>query len=84
MLWHQRMGHISSQNLLKLRSVATGVKDLIFNSNLQNCMICSQAKLTRKAFNKDRDRASRFCEIVHADLIGRYIPSEEFIYFMRD
>ena len=69
-LWHRRMGHISTPIVHKLKSVTEGVNDLISTENKTNCPICAKAKQTSKSFNKDRDRASRPCEIIHVDLMG--------------
>ena len=68
-LWHRRMGHISSTYVNRLPQVAQGVDDLIYNLTTASCTICSKSKLTRKPCLKDRDRASRPCEILHADLL---------------
>ena len=73
-LWHRRMGHISSSYVQKLKNVATGLNDLICTNNINNCTTCAKSKLTRKIFNKQRSRATRPCEIIHADLIGPITP----------
>lgn len=68
------MGHISSSSVNRLESVVLGTGELACEITASTCEICSQAKLTKKSFNKDRDRASRPCEILHADLIGPISP----------
>lgn len=73
-IWHKRMGHISAPYLNRLKKVSTGVNDLLCNASIEKCEICAKAKLTRKSFNKDRESASRPCEIVHCDLIGPISP----------
>lgn len=73
-LWHRRMGHISSPILHKLKSVTAGVNDFVTNVTLSNCTVCAQAKQHRKSFNKDRERATRPCAIVHVDLMGPISP----------
>ena len=42
--------------------------------NLKQCQVCTKSKMTRKVFNKIRDRADHPCQIVHADLIGPINP----------
>lgn len=73
-LWHRRMGHISSPVVNKLKSATIGVKDLISIATTTNCKVCAEAKQHRKSFNKDRDRATRPCEILHVDLMGPISP----------
>lgn len=73
-LWHKRMGHISSDYVHRLKCVATGVGETISTATMSNCKVCAQAKLTRKPFSKDRDRATRVGEILHADLVGEISP----------
>ena len=68
------MGHISSTALYKLKSVAEGIGDLICNKNINNCDTCAKAKLTKKSFDKDRERATRPCEIIHCDIVGPIDP----------
>ena len=68
------MGHISAPYVNKLPHVALNVDDLICAMNINNCRICAKAKMTRKSFDKDRDRATRPGQIVHADLIGPITP----------
>lgn len=73
-LWHRRMGHISPPIVNKLKNVTIGVNDLITPMSLSSCEVCSAAKLHKKSFNKDRDRATRPCQIVHVDLMGPITP----------
>jgi hypothetical protein len=68
------MGHISSAALHKLKYVASSVGEMVCNKNMNNCVICAKAKLTKKSFNKDCERASRVCEIIHCDLMGPITP----------
>lgn len=73
-LWHRKMGHISAPYINELMHVALGVEELLCAMSINNCKICAKAKLTRKTFNKDRERATRVGEIMHADLIGPVTP----------
>ena len=68
------MGHISYSALNKLKSVAQSVGDLICTRAITNCLVCAKAKLTKKSFGKDRERATRPCEIIHSDLVGPIKP----------
>lgn len=72
-LWHRRMGHISASVINRVKNVTLGINELICE-NMQNCDICAQAKLHKKTFNKDRDRATRPCECIHVDLMGPVTP----------
>jgi hypothetical protein len=73
-LWHRRMGHVSYSVLNKLKSVTQNVGDLICTKTITNCLVCGKAKMTKKSFNKDRERATRPCEIIHCDLVGPIKP----------
>jgi hypothetical protein len=74
LMWHRKMGHISAPYVNKLQQVATGVDDLLCSTSINNCTVCAQAKMTRKTFDKDRERATRVGEIIHADLVGPIKP----------
>jgi ribosomal protein S8/transposase InsO family protein len=74
-LWHERMGHISQSSLNRLKYVATGVTDFVYTKTMEKCTTCGLAKLTKKVFDEDRERATKPCETVHADLIGEISPS---------
>lgn len=73
-LWHRRMGHISPSYLHKLKYVSDGITNLICKDNFKCCTVCSKSKSVRKPFNKDRERATRPCEILHVDLMGPISP----------
>lgn len=74
-LWHTRMAHISSSYLNKLKTVSIGVSNLLCDQNLTSCSICNSAKMTRKTFDKNRERAQYPCQIIHSDLITISIPT---------
>jgi len=71
---HARFGHISPAYLNRLRTVATGLNEFIFNKTTEKCLICAKAKMTRKSFSKTRNDARHPCEIIHTNLIS-YSPS---------
>jgi hypothetical protein len=73
-LWHRRMAHLSASALHKLQYIAQNVGDLICKENINTCLVCAQAKLTKKSCNKERERATRPCQIIHSDLMGKVTP----------
>ena len=74
-IWHARFGHIFAPHLNRLKHVPTGTTDSLFRKTLATCQICNQAKMTRKAFDCDREGASHPCQIIHADLIISTVPT---------
>lgn len=66
---HNRFAHISPNCLYHFRKSTTGINEFIFNKTTADCSTCVKAKLTRKPFTKIRERASRPCEIIHANVI---------------
>ena len=84
-LWHRRMGHISPSVVHKLKYVTDGVGEMMCNLTMKNCPVCAKSKQTRKSFNKDREGATRPCQIIHADLMGPITPSTfmtKYVYIM--
>ena len=77
-LWHRRMGHISANYLSHMRIATEGVGDLIPTASILNCNECAFAKLKRKSFLKDRERATRVGEVVHTDVVGPIKPPTYF------
>lgn len=73
-LWHRRMGHISANYLNHLKHAAEGITEFKSSVTITTCQCCAKAKLTRKLFKKDRERATRVGEILHANLIGKITP----------
>lgn len=59
-LIHARLGHISPSYLYKLRTVATDLKDFIFNKLIEKCLSCAQAKMIRKSYREDARCAKLF------------------------
>lgn len=66
---HARFAHISPKYLSKLRTAATGLSEFIFDKTSEKCVICTQAKMTRKSFTETRENARYPCEIIHSDLV---------------
>lgn len=70
--WHRKMGHLGLTNLMKLPSMAKGVR---FNKeDLDSCHICSYAKQTKKPHSTVRRRATRPLELIHTDVCGPVQP----------
>ena len=84
-LWHRRMGHISPSVVHKLKYVTEGVGEMMCNLTIKNCHVCAPSKQTRKSFTKDREGATRPCEIIHSDLMGPIKPvtfTTKYVYIM--
>lgn len=61
-LWHQRMGHINYQNLLKIYNSIEGVEVKINQERHGTCHTCLQGKQTRQPFKDLVTRASSLLE----------------------
>lgn len=72
-IWHQRMGHVNSDDLWKM-----GRKEIILGLQLGNekdlppCKVCSEAKLTALPFPKKSHRSNELLNIVHTDVCGPF------------
>lgn len=73
-VWHRTLGHINSNYVNRFAKCALNVPELICNDSIKSCMICAKAKIKRKNFDSDRDRASRVGEILHSDILGPVQP----------
>lgn len=78
-LWHQRYGHLGSDNLAKLlsKNMVDGMKvDAIPNPLVNKlCEACIVGKQTREPFQcRSEKRANRPLEIVHSDVCGPVTP----------
>jgi len=87
--WHRKMGHLGMSNLLKLKRMCDGVT-FAFNNQLEfDCVVCAEAKLTKKPHNSVRRRASKVLEIIHTDVCGPIDPethdkNKYFVTFIDD
>ncbi|KAK3729344.1 hypothetical protein QZH41_009050, partial [Actinostola sp. cb2023] len=75
MLWHQRYGHLGTQNLKKLanESLVTGF-DFDPKKGLDFCEACVQGKLHRCSFpTSGAKRATEPLGLAHSDLCGKII-----------
>lgn len=68
------MAQISSDYVNKLKLFVKDVPDLISTATITNYKVCAEANMTRKSYTKDRDRATRLGEILHADIVGPITP----------
>ncbi|KAK3745089.1 hypothetical protein QZH41_004382 [Actinostola sp. cb2023] len=76
MLWHQRYGHLGTQNLKKLanESLVTGF-DFDPKKGLDFCEACVQGKLHRCSFpTSGAKRATEPLGLAHSDLCGKITP----------
>jgi len=72
LIWHQRLGHMNHQTILKMIS-----QDLIAGLHLTNekipktlCAPCEFGKFHRQPLKTGRTRARRIGEVVHSDVEG--------------
>lgn len=76
LLWHQKLGHLGAQNMIKLMKMSDGfnltAKDI--SDEIKNCVVCVKTKQVRNPFNTERAAATRVLEIVHSDLCGPISP----------
>lgn len=74
--WHEKLGHLSGQNIKKLIELSDGLdvsqKELLEVTS--RCDVCIKAKQTRNSFGDERTAAKRPLEIIHSDLCGPITP----------
>jgi len=70
-LWHRRMGHIHSDNLVKVskREFVREIPQIMKPANTL-CKHCQQRKQTNTKFKSKEYSMTRPLEIVHIDLVG--------------
>lgn len=67
-LWHRRLGHLSVENMKRLKHIS---KDVNFSTiNFDLCEICVKGKQTRVSFKHTGTRATKLLQIVHSDVCG--------------
>jgi hypothetical protein len=57
-LWHQRMGHCSTQTLNETRKCVEGIPDLPTNNPFFKCPFCERGKMVKKGGDKTVDKDS--------------------------
>ena len=74
-LWHERMGHMSSQALKRYKDAVKGIK---LDSSAINadspCPGCELGKQSRSSFPGSSKRSDRRLRIIHSDLAGPMQP----------
>lgn len=74
--WHEKLGHLSCNNIKKLIKISDGLnvneKELLAITD--KCEICIKSKQVRNSFGDERTAASRPLEIIHSDLCGFIQP----------
>ena len=75
-LWHQRLGHISEQNLKKVsqKEMIGGMK-LPKTQTQSFCESCAVGKATKRKFETSKIRTTRKLELVHSDVCGPITPN---------
>jgi hypothetical protein len=80
-LWHQRLGHLSPHNLMRMRKGCmvkgmklppTDLSKMIGNKGV--CSACLQGKQSVQPFKPTGSSCSRKLEVVHMDLMGPITP----------
>ena len=73
-IWHQRLGHVNYQTILKMVSVGCTLGLNSFNDQKERlpscCRGCILGKMHRNSFPSGRHRASSVGELVHTDVCG--------------
>ena len=66
-LWHERMGHISSEALRKTAQMVDGMKIIPGSGISYPCISCEMGKGHRDPFPASSSRASTPLELMHVD-----------------
>ena len=70
--WHRRLGH-ASINYVKKFATQQGIH-LTGKIGPHMCETCALSKIIRKISRNARERADKFMDRVHADLVGPFVP----------
>ena len=86
-LWHQRLGHISKERILRL--VKNAILPQLDFSDLDECLECIKGKHTKHSVKKPATRSTQLLELIHTDICGPFdAPSwsgeKYFITFIYD
>lgn len=77
MLWHARLGHMSTEYMKKYKMLYPEIKnfnDSDFDEGLRECDVCFRAKLNKLPFKKTRNREKEPLLKIHADVMGYITP----------
>lgn len=76
-LWHERLGHLSNENIEKLKKLEM-VEDLKIKENSEafNCPICPLGKHARKPISKEakEEQIKEIGDRIHTDVCGPITP----------
>ncbi|KAL2237500.1 UNVERIFIED_CONTAM: Retrovirus-related Pol polyprotein from transposon TNT 1-94 [Sesamum indicum] len=86
-LWHQRLGHISKERIMRL--VKSEILHQLDFTNLEACVECIKEKQTTHTVKKLATKSTQLLEIIHTDIRGPFdVPSwsseKYFITFIDD
>ncbi|KAG7578785.1 Zinc finger CCHC-type [Arabidopsis thaliana x Arabidopsis arenosa] len=86
-LWHQRLGHISKERIMRL--VNNDILPQLDFSDLNVCIDCIKGKQTKHIVKKPATRSTQLLELIHTDICGPFdAPSwsgeKYFITFIDD
>ena len=73
-MWCRRFVHAGRLYLYKTIKVVQGMNELICELSDNCCDVCAFAKMVRKSFNEERERATRVGEILHISVCGPVSP----------
>ena len=70
-LWHSRMGHVNTKDLLTAKRKNT-IRGMSYDepAGELNCEICLRGKMVRKSFPKISDKQTALLDIIHTDVCG--------------
>lgn len=86
-LWHQRLGHISKERIMRL--VKNDILPQLDFGDLNVCIDCIKGKQTKRIVKKPATRSTQLLELIHTDICGPFdAPSwsgeKYFITFIDD
>lgn len=74
-LWHQRLGHVSKDTIVKMaeQEMVLGLKIAAIKEGEVKCQTCDQGKQARSNFNSvDEIKTTQRGEVIHSDLQGPF------------
>lgn len=72
MLWHERLGHLNTADLLKMMS-GVGLSNAAGDpEDVLDCEVCLKGKMTRLPFLKGGPTRARLLELIHSDVVGPF------------
>lgn len=71
--WHERMGHLNAQDLLKI--VTRGTEEKLTMNDMKcltQCEVCLRGKMTTLPFPTSERQSQEILELVHTDVMGPF------------